>query len=176
MENRTKKRRTTYHSYATPHSSHSRFRGTRSSTSANRPSSSQRPPRPPVLRQPLSNDSRNYLSGGLIQQLTDDDLEQVMVAIDIRESGTVGCSYYSAQEETMYLLGDMQSAGTEILDSCSLNNPIHRFKDTNQALVVIQIKPTVLLLSPRVDYLGPQDTDESEQGNSKLQECLAAKG
>ncbi|RMZ45157.1 DNA mismatch repair protein Msh5 [Aspergillus flavus] len=49
----------------------------------------------------------------------------------------------------MYLLGDMQSAGTEILDS-----------------LVIQIKPTVLLLSPRVDYLGPQDTDESEQGNS----------
>ncbi|KAE8325500.1 DNA mismatch repair protein Msh5 [Aspergillus sergii] len=149
MENRTKKRRTTYHSYATPHSSHSRFRGTQSSTSANRPSSSQRPPRPPVLRQPLSNDSRNYLSGGLIQQLTDDDLDQVMVAIDIRESGTVGCSYYSAQEETLYLLGDMQSAGTEILDS-----------------LVIQTKPTVLLLSPRVDYLGPQDTDESEQGNS----------
>ncbi|KAK6815948.1 hypothetical protein RU639_009171 [Aspergillus parasiticus] len=149
MENRTKKRRTTYHSYTTPHSSHSRFRGTQSSTSANRPSSSQRPPRPPVLRQPLSNDSRNYLSGGLIQQLTDDDLDQVMVAIDIRESGTVGCSYYSAQEETLYLLGDMQSAGTEILDS-----------------LVIQTKPTVLLLSPRVDYLGPQDTDESEQGNS----------
>ncbi|KAE8346592.1 hypothetical protein BDV24DRAFT_175545 [Aspergillus arachidicola] len=149
MENRTKKRRTTYHSYATPHSSHSRFRGTQSSTSANRPSSSQRPPKPPVLRQPLSNDSRNYLSGGLIQQLTDDDLDQVMVAIDIRESGTVGCSYYSAQEETLYLLGDMQSAATEILDS-----------------LVIQTKPTVLLLSPRVDYLGPQDTDESEQGNS----------
>ncbi|KAE8134464.1 DNA mismatch repair protein Msh5 [Aspergillus pseudotamarii] len=117
MESRSKKRRTTYHSYATSHSSHSRL------------------------------SHRDYLSGGPIQQLTDDYLEQVMVAIDIRESGTIGCSYYSAQEETIYLLGDMQSAGTEILDS-----------------LVIQTKPTVLLLSPRVDYLGSQDTDESRKG------------
>ncbi|KAE8416659.1 DNA mismatch repair protein Msh5 [Aspergillus pseudocaelatus] len=148
MDSRSKKRRTTYHSYATPHSSHSRLshRGTQPSTSYNPPSSSQRSP---VLRQPLSNDSRDYLSGGPIQQLTDDDLDQVMVAIDIRESGIIGCSYYAAQEETLYLFGDMQSAGTEILDS-----------------LVIQAKPTVLLLSPRVDYLGPQDIEESGQGNS----------
>lgn len=98
-----------------------------------------------------------------------------MVAIDIRESGTIGCSYYSAQEETLYLLEDMQSAGIEILDSRLLSNSFHRFKDTNQPLVVIQAKPTVLLLSPRVDYLGPQDTEESGQGNSKLPWCLVDK-
>jgi DNA mismatch repair protein MSH5 len=49
---------------------------------------------------------------------TDDDFEQIIVAIDIRNSGTVGCSYYSAQEETLYLLGDLQSAGAELVDSC----------------------------------------------------------
>ncbi|OGM44275.1 DNA mismatch repair protein Msh5 [Aspergillus bombycis] len=101
------------------------------------------------MRQQLFNDSRGYLSGGPIQQLTDDDLDQVIVAIDMRESGTVGCSYYSAQEETLYLLGDMQSASTEILDS-----------------LVIQTKPTALLLSPRVDHLWSQNIDEYEQGNS----------
>ncbi|KNG86389.1 DNA mismatch repair protein Msh5 [Aspergillus nomiae NRRL 13137] len=60
----------------------------------------------------------------------------------------------------------MQSAGTEILDSRSLNDPFHRFKDTNQALVVLQTKPTALLLSPRVYYLCSQDTDECGQRNS----------
>ncbi|EAU38965.1 predicted protein [Aspergillus terreus NIH2624] len=65
---------------------------------------------------------------------TDDDFEQIIVAIDIRNSGTVGCSYYSAQEETLYLLGDLQSAGAELVDS-----------------LVLQTKPTVLLTSPRVD-------------------------
>ncbi|KAE8401294.1 muts domain V-domain-containing protein [Aspergillus pseudonomiae] len=149
MKSQTKKRRTTYHSNTTSHSSHSRLshdRGTQSSASYNPPSSSRRSP---ILRQPLFNDSRGYLPGSPIQQLTDDDLDQVIVAVDMRESGTVGCSYYSAQEETLYLLGDMQLAGTEILDS-----------------LVLQTKPTALLLSPRVDYLCSQDTNECGQGNS----------
>ncbi|KAE8373016.1 DNA mismatch repair protein Msh5 [Aspergillus bertholletiae] len=99
-----------------------------------------------MSRQPLSNDFQGHQSNEPRQQLTDDDLDQIMVAIDTRESGIVGCSYYSAQDETLYLLGDMKSAGTEILDS-----------------LIIQTKPTVLLLSPRVDYHSSQDTDESEQ-------------
>ncbi|KAG2415426.1 hypothetical protein HFD88_006617 [Aspergillus terreus] len=71
---------------------------------------------------------------------TDDDFEQIIVAIDIRNSGTVGCSYYSAQEETLYLLGDLQSAGAEVVDS-----------------LILQTKPTVLLTSPRVDSVDSPD-------------------
>lgn len=48
-----------------------------------------------------------------------DDLGQVIVAIDMRESGTIGCSYYSAQEETLYLMGDIRFAGNDTIDSCS---------------------------------------------------------
>lgn len=58
---------------------------------------------------------------GVAEQSTDDDLEQVIVAIDMRDSGTVGCSYYSAQEEKLYLLGDIKSAGNEMIDSCSFH-------------------------------------------------------
>lgn len=39
--------------------------------------------------------------------------------MDMRDSGTVGCSYYSAQEETLYLIGDIRFAGNETIDSCS---------------------------------------------------------
>lgn len=51
-------------------------------------------------------------------ELTDDDLDLVVVAIDVRDSGTIGCSYYSTQEETLYLLGDMPSFGSDNIDTC----------------------------------------------------------
>lgn len=53
---------------------------------------------------------------------TDDDLDQVIMAIDKKDSGTVGCSYYSAQEERLYLLGDIRSAGTDTIDSRSFES------------------------------------------------------
>lgn len=52
---------------------------------------------------------------------TDDDLDQVIVAVDKKDSGTVGCSYYSAEEERLYLLGDIRTAGPEVIDSCQFN-------------------------------------------------------
>lgn len=51
-------------------------------------------------------------------ELTDDDLDLVVVAIDVRDSGTIGCSYYSTQEEALYLLGDMPSFGSDNIDTC----------------------------------------------------------
>lgn len=53
-----------------------------------------------------------------LEAYIDDDLDQVIVAIDVKDSGTVGCSYYSAEEEKLYLLGDIKSAGTDTIDSC----------------------------------------------------------
>lgn len=54
-----------------------------------------------------------------LEQSIDDDFGQVIVAIDMRESETIGCSYYSAQEETLYLMGDIRLAGNDTIDSCS---------------------------------------------------------
>lgn len=62
---------------------------------------------------------------------TDDDLDQVIVAIDKKDSGTVGCSYYSAEEEKLYLMGDIRFAGAEVIDSCQFKSirPLFREKD-----------------------------------------------
>lgn len=62
----------------------------------------------------------------MLQQSIDDDIGQVIVAIDMKESGTVGCSYYSAQEETLYLMGDIRFAGNETIDSCSYLGSVFR--------------------------------------------------
>jgi DNA mismatch repair protein MSH5 len=54
-----------------------------------------------------------------LEQDADEDLEQVVMAIDIKERGTVGCCYYVAQEEKLYILGDVQSGGKEVIETCS---------------------------------------------------------
>lgn len=60
---------------------------------------------------------RRHVEQGPEEDL-DDDLEQVIMAIDIKEHGTVGCCYYVAQEEKLYILGDVQLGGKEIIETC----------------------------------------------------------
>ncbi|KAL2818963.1 muts domain V-domain-containing protein [Aspergillus cavernicola] len=65
----------------------------------------------------------------------------------MKDAGTVGCSYYSAQEKKLYLLGDIRHSNTEILDT-----------------LILQIKPTILLTSTRIDHFN-RGGQQSEQEN-----------
>ncbi|KAF7512474.1 hypothetical protein GJ744_001409 [Endocarpon pusillum] len=69
----------------------------------------------------------------------DEDLEQVVMAIDRQQKGTVGCAYYVASNETLYCLQDVIDGSLEALETLK-----------------IDIRPTIVLLSPRVD---PEDND-----------------
>jgi DNA mismatch repair protein MSH5 len=53
-------------------------------------------------------------------QVIYDELEEVIMAIDIRDSGTVGCSYYVAQDEKIYLLSDIISGNISVIETCRL--------------------------------------------------------
>lgn len=118
-----KRRRTANHPYITPRSFNSRFSNCRDGT----PSLDQ--PSTPRIRFPNSQSSSisrlpglessvyNTTDDDMLQQSIDDDLGQVIMAMDMRDSGIVGCSYYSAQEETLYLMGDISFAGNETVDS-----------------------------------------------------------
>lgn len=130
MSFETKRRRTAYQSYITPHSCNSRNTSTdesvallqRLNDSDNLSSNSRRTS---ALGPLHSIDETNHRAhNSTLERCSDDDLEQVIVAIDIRESGTVGCSYYSAQEERLYLLGDIRSSSNEAIDSCWSSYPI----------------------------------------------------
>jgi DNA mismatch repair protein MSH5 len=39
------------------------------------------------------------------------------MAVDVRERGTVGCSYYVAREEKLYLMEDVKLGGPEVVDA-----------------------------------------------------------
>lgn len=70
----------------------------------------------------LADNTRDSVSGSRsLEVTTDDDFDQVIVAVDMKDSGTVGCSYYCTEEEKLYLLGDIKFAGTDTIDSRQLN-------------------------------------------------------
>ncbi|GAD99872.1 predicted protein [Paecilomyces variotii No. 5] len=70
------------------------------------------------------------------EQDFDEDLDTVVMAVDIKDRGTVGCCYYVAREERIYLLSDARIADPTIIDSIKL-----------------EVKPTMLLASTRADHL-----------------------
>jgi len=47
-----------------------------------------------------------------------DDLAAVIMAVDLRERGTVGCAYYSAQMETLYVMEDAKYGNAELVGQC----------------------------------------------------------
>lgn len=47
-----------------------------------------------------------------------EDLEQVVMAIDCQRKGTVGCAYYSAREEKLYCLQDLKNETMDALEIC----------------------------------------------------------
>lgn len=50
--------------------------------------------------------------------IEDDDAGHIIAAIDMKDYGTVGCSFYSAEEEKLYLLGDCKLGDMETINAC----------------------------------------------------------
>ena len=48
----------------------------------------------------------------------DDTLNEVVMAVDLGSKGTVGCSYYVARDEKIYLMEDVKLGDATIVDSC----------------------------------------------------------
>ncbi|KAJ6076301.1 hypothetical protein N7499_008282 [Penicillium canescens] len=122
-----------------PITSHSSGPGGYRGLSSRAPSVSSGPSQTPVpssarqLRTPFSTNTKPETDRSM--GVTDDDFDDhVIAAVDMKDYSTVGCAYYSAVEEKMYLLGDSRSGGLDTMET-----------------LLLQIKPTVVLVPPRVD-------------------------
>lgn len=80
-----------------------------------------------------------------------DDLNEVIMAVDMRDRDTIGCSYYRAQDEKLYFMEDAKMGNVDIV---------------NQLKLVID--PTVILVSSRADesLLNCLDPDSRARGTS----------
>jgi DNA mismatch repair protein MSH5 len=47
-----------------------------------------------------------------------DDLNEIVMAVDVRDSHTVGCAYYVAREEKLYFMEDVRCGGVDTIESC----------------------------------------------------------
>lgn len=61
------------------------------------------------------------------EQEEDESIDEIVMAIDTRDRGTIGCCYYVAANEALYLMGDVKSAGLEIIDLREHADPPARY-------------------------------------------------
>jgi DNA mismatch repair protein MSH5 len=87
-----------------------------------------------------------------------DALHEVIMAIDIKDNGNLGCAYYIAAGEILYLLEDIAVAGNEILET-----------------LLLHAKPTTILVPTRTsqavtDLLakGAHGVDEDDHRRKSL--------
>lgn len=47
-----------------------------------------------------------------------DALNEVVMAVNMTERGTVGCAYYAAREEKLYFMEDVKMGGADVVEQC----------------------------------------------------------
>ncbi len=99
--------------------------------------------------QPLADEHNEVFESEIdMQQREDADaLNEIVMAVDRRERGTVGCAYYIAREERLCLMEDIKLAGIEIVDTLKLH-----------------AQPTVLLISTRADEVLEEHLSKESRG------------
>ena len=48
----------------------------------------------------------------------DDSLNEIIMAIDVRMRGTVGCAYYVAKDQRLYCMEDVKLGGPNVVEQC----------------------------------------------------------
>jgi hypothetical protein len=99
-----------------------------------------------------SRQDENVIRAGIVESDAEtkmredaDALNEIIMAVDLRDRGTIGCAYYVAREEKLYLMEDIKMGGLEIIETLR-----------------IHIQPSLILISNRSDekledYLNRED-------------------
>lgn len=101
------------------------------------------------------------------EQEEDGDPDEVIMCVDMRERGTVGCCYYESSTGSLHLVEDIQCGGMEVIDTCEYACAKTICAWTNEEIVKLHIQPTVVILSMRVDETVEQyfDPDGRSRGS-----------
>ncbi len=51
-----------------------------------------------------------------------DSLNEVIMCVDMRDRGTVGCCYYVARDQKLYIMADVTYVGVEVIETCELSH------------------------------------------------------
>lgn len=87
-----------------------------------------------------------------------DAVNEIIMAVDLRDRGTIGCAYYVAREEKLCLMEDIKMGGLAIIDTLKLH-----------------VQPTVILISNRSDEKLEEHLNREARGidrGDEASECL----
>ena len=92
-----------------------------------------------------------------------DALHEIIMALEMKDNGTVGCAYYVALDEALFLQEDIPMAGMELIET-----------------LLVHVEPTTVIVANRPpeklrDFLeaGMQDVQGNNQGNASIVVVLA---
>ena len=107
------------------------------------PSHHQTPFRPVLRQSPIAascqnkNEDRDPFAedeSEIVARENIDSINETVMAIDMRDRGTIGCAYYVAREAKLYLMEDVKMASVDLVDTLK-----------------IHASPTVILINSRSD-------------------------
>ena len=101
------------------------------------------------------------------EQEDDSDPDEVIMCVDMRERGTVGCCYYECSTGSLHLVEDIQCGGLEVIDTREYACTKITCAWTDEEIVKLHIQPTVVILSMRVEETVEQyfDPDGRSRGS-----------
>ena len=101
------------------------------------------------------------------EQEEESDPAEVIMCVDMRERGTVGCCYYESSTGSLHLVEDIRCGGLEVIDTCQYCLCEDTCVKIDKEIVKLHIQPTVVILSMRVDETVEQyfDPDGRSRGS-----------
>ncbi len=70
---------------------------------------------------PSERDLRPENAAAIAERENADSLDEVIMCVDMRDRGTVGCCYYVARDQKVFVMADVTYGGIEVVDTCSLH-------------------------------------------------------
>lgn len=75
----------------------------------------------PQSTTPSERDLRPEDAAAIAEREDADSLNEVIMCVDMRDRGTVGCCYYVARTQKLFIMADVTYGGIEVVDTRSLH-------------------------------------------------------
>jgi DNA mismatch repair protein MSH5 len=87
--------------------------------------SSHRPENNPMFLTPVRRPSRPRSSVSInIPEEVDESSDHIIMALDIKDRGSIGCAYYVARDERLFCMEDVPKGGIDVVEKCE-SIPMH---------------------------------------------------
>jgi DNA mismatch repair protein MSH5 len=70
-----------------------------------------------VYQQPPPSVTPSHPRDNFNEDVRDDSIDEIVMAVDMKPRGTVGCAYYVAAQEKLYFMEDIELGGPDVIEA-----------------------------------------------------------